>query len=550
MNVLKSNKGYALLTVLLVFTLLMVVGALLLGLVIQSRENVTIAEGNVENRVDAENAVTEGTALLEYELQELNFDIENHNVDATTIVSTLNSTLNRMKNEPNFDLTYRVIKNGQNATRAIQYEIDISSDVGDANKTYTRRIVLSTVADVFKYTIVTPSNLTLNGASYLKGEVYVGDSIYTRNEGKYMSGSTEYYVPTSYTAIDGELTVKKDYKYWEKKESCFLFWCRDNSEWTTFTQNSTNLNRYFSITPSVINRDLNTNEYYFNVGQIVDTISNESNRNNTKANRINRTLEISSGTKRYVGDVYINGNLIVRPNASLQVVDGNIHVTGSASVSGSIKLENAVKTDDRYIYVQGNTSLNCGYSSNDCVNAPGNSFTLEGILYTSGNLVSRNDINTNGTIYTKLGANVQNLSNAAGTLVIMSQGSITLSNNSEWTNNPKVINAFLYSNDELEIYGVGSNIKILGGLFGKNIILNAVKGSSKQTIPNYRDLDYDPSIDYDRVGYYYFQRGQTSLPATSSRLSVIFNKNIIKDPPSGIPTVDKVSYEIVDSRYE
>ncbi|WP_077618967.1 hypothetical protein [Bacillus sinesaloumensis] len=549
MKVIKNNRGYALLTVLLVFTLLIVVGTLLIGLVIQSRENISVSERNVEYRVEAENAVTEGTAILEYELENLNYNIENHNVDATTIVSSLNSMLNRLKNEPNFDLTYKVIKNGQNATRAIQYEIDITSDVNSGNKKYTRKIVLSTVADVFKYTIVTPSNLTLNGSPYLKGEIYVGDSIQSRNEGKYSSGTT-YYVPTSYAAIDGELTVKKDYKYWERRESCILFWCWDNSDWSTFTPNGTNLNRYFSITPSVINRDLNVNEYYFNVDQIVDSTASEANRNNTKANYIRNNLEISSGTRRYVGDLYVNGNLIVRPNAILQVVDGDIYVNGSASLSGSLKLENASRTDDRYIYIKGNTSLNCGYSSNDCNNAPGNSFTLEGIMYTSGNLVSRNDINTNGTIYTKLGANVQNLSNAAGTLVIMSQGSITLSNNSEWTNTPKVINAFLYSNALLEIYGVGSNIKIHGGLFGNEIILNAVKGSSKQSIPTLRDPDYNPNIQYDRVGVYYFQRAQTSLPPTSSRLSVIFNKNIIKDPPSGIPTVDKISFEIVDSRYE
>lgn len=542
MKVIKNNRGYALLTVLLVFTLLIVVGTLLIGLVIQSRENISVSERNVEYRVEAENAVTEGTAILEYELENLNYNIENHNVDATTIVSSLNTMLNRLKNESNFDLEYKVIKNGQNATRAIQYEIDIIS-AGNSNKKYRRKIMLSTVADLFKYAVVTPNDITLNGASYLEGDIYIGGDIKTHNRGKFIDGrGRTHEVDTDYSAIEGNLTVRGEYRNYENRRSCVIWViCRDNWGWYEFSPVEENLNKFFSIAPKRIERELRPQEVYFNVKDIINDIKEHSlDSNKGKSNPID-TQTISNNMVLH-GDVYIDGNLTIRPNTKLTVIDGNVHVTGKADLSGTLNLENNVTSEDRFIYIEGNTDIN--------------NFNLNGIMYTSGMLTSTNDINTNGTIYTKQRVDIRNFKNAGGTLVVMSEADITLANNNLYlggildkngkeTEEIKEINAFLYSNTELEIYGVGSNIKIKGGIYGNKITLNAVKGRTEQS-----SFTNSFTVGDFLGGYTYFENKQLTLPPKSSRLSIIFNKNIIKDPPSGIPTVDKVSFEIVDSRYE
>lgn len=55
-------------------------------------------------------------------------------------------------------------------------------------------------------------------------------------------------------------------------------------------------------------------------------------------------------------------------------------------------------------------------------------------------------------------------------------------NNNEFRTEPKVIDAFLYSNQTLEMYGIGFNIKIKGGVYGSNVILNATKGDTRDTL--------------------------------------------------------------------
>lgn len=55
-------------------------------------------------------------------------------------------------------------------------------------------------------------------------------------------------------------------------------------------------------------------------------------------------------------------------------------------------------------------------------------------------------------------------------------------NNNEFSTEPKMIDAFLYSNQTLEMYGIGFNIKIKGGVYGSNVILNATKGDTRDTL--------------------------------------------------------------------
>lgn len=81
----------------------------------------------------------------------------------------------------------------------------------------------------------------------------------------------------------------------------------------------------------------------------------------------------------------------------------------------------------------------------------------------------------------------------------------------------------------MEIYGILSNLKINGGVYGNSVILNAVKGKTD---------------DIFNVSQ------QQKLEPNRSRLSVYYKKEVILNPPEGVPTVEKLTIQYIDTGFE
>jgi hypothetical protein len=97
---------------------------------------------------------------------------------------------------------------------------------------------------------------------------------------------------------------------------------------------------------------------------------------------------------------------------------------------------------------------------------------------------------------------------------------------------PNIIRGFFYSEDLMEIYDVGSNVEIQGGVFGRKIVLNAIRG---------RVTSNSGDDDERGNGSYNFQSNQTQISPDKSRLRIIYNPELIKNPPEGLPTVKDLS---------
>lgn len=83
-------------------------------------------------------------------------------------------------------------------------------------------------------------------------------------------------------------------------------------------------------------------------------------------------------------------------------------------------------------------------------------------------------------------------------------------------------------------------MKIIGGIYGDPIILNAMKGKSSLN-------SFSNSSNW---GTHYFQNGQNSIEPSKSRLSVIYKKELALNPPKGIPTVEKLEMKDIDTVIE
>jgi type II secretory pathway pseudopilin PulG len=528
---LKEDNGYALLTVLIIITMISILGVTLMGLTVNSMKFVNINQTAIVDKSSAEMGIEEAMAQVDRAMENINSLNANKVVYLDTVKSQVTSALDGIRSLGSYPytLTHSTVNNGD--TGMYVEKVTITAPIGTSGKNITKTVTVSTISNVFKYGAVSPGTLTLNGSSYIEGDVSVGGNVESSNYGRFMYNNTYYPVQTSYPAIKGNITVKGKYR---------AFY---NNSWNDIAPTAANLNSYFSIVPKL--RDTTLNIDTFNVTSLINAKSGIlSTSNNLGTKQYSGTTSLSSSTFgdltiNNTGDLTINGNLVVTGNLTMNTgakltVNGSVRITGTAQLSGSIKLLN----NNNYIYINGSTTIQ-------------NKLNLDGQMYINNAVSISDDLNTNGTVYAKTSALVQNMSNTSGgTLVLLCDGNIQISNNNQFNDKPKEINAFFYSNTTLEIYGVGSNIKIKGGIYGNPIILNAVKGTSSQSyFPGSFSAGYPGG--WFGIGSYllYFQNNQNSIDPTNSRLSIIYDKDLILNPPKGIPTNSGLIVKEIDTVY-
>lgn len=148
-----------------------------------------------------------------------------------------------------------------------------------------------------------------------------------------------------------------------------------------------------------------------------------------------------------------------------------------------------------------------------------NSVPLKGSYYVNGDLtINDTNLKSDALIYVKGNVEIRDSTlqglNPDSTLIIFANGNIQISNISEYSdyNNPSMIKGFFYSKSNMIMYGVGSNIRLTGGISSKRLILTALRGNvSKQTHPTSNQES--------------LTNGQPTYP---SRLKVTYDENLIQ----------------------
>ncbi|MGR9049187.1 hypothetical protein ACQ4XT_11210 [Halobacillus faecis] len=544
-NFLKNEDGYVLVTVLIMFVIFSILGLSLMSYTIGSQQFSSANTDFVEAKADAEMRAQETEARILKGVNEINGHLAGGNLSLDEVISRISKVINDARNElpEGGHIKTQLIKDGVNG--AYLQRVDIEVDMVETDKIYVRTLSISTIADVFQYSAVTPGNLILNGPSYLKGDVQAGGNLILDDHGYFISGGRGRWVPTTYAGIQGDLRVVGNFYNKSKGE-----------ETNMFTPNEDNLTKYFSITPRVIDESVEVDE--INVDKYIDDkrnhplkdgyglVEQEGDERITRNERFDygitysphrecyfilcstypSDLEISHGGSLVVkGDLHVSGNLILKGKLE---VEGSIYIERDAILSGELILG-----ENQFIYVGDDSTIE--------------DFELKnGAMYINRDLNINGDMDTNSTIYTGSGGRIEGMENKSGTLVILSEGPLIIANNNLYISPKheelKTINAFFYTNSDLEMYGVGSNLVIKGGIYGRNIKLNAVKGNTKK----YGVIDQSHFRVYDM----WFEKGQITLPMDVSRFIIDYEEKLISNPPDGIPTVDKISVKEIDSHFK
>ncbi|MBE3554955.1 MAG: hypothetical protein IMW85_08205, partial [Thermicanus sp.] len=327
----KEEKGYTLVTVLLLFLAISFILMSMLELSVTSHSSVAAQENLLRARQNAENGTLEATAKLQNEINALNNQLSNANVDV--IKSQLNGIYQKISaNTPEYE--YKIDNttreelgyDSANGLYSEKVEIVTVGKSGSSRQTYRKTLVLSTVADIFNYAVVTPGTLSLNGAPYVEGDLYVEGDVNITNKSTFNKNYDLLSIPlyknsiqvqTSYPALNGKLSVKGNIK----------------GEGRILEKTPQGISNYFSISPSLkvtdlsiqkidVKKEVNKNSDYGKAhGPDLKKVKPPfGSKTYEESVRIKDSLEIHSGMKITVmGDLLIDDNLEIEEGGELEV---------------------------------------------------------------------------------------------------------------------------------------------------------------------------------------------------------------------------------------
>lgn len=198
-----------------------------------------------------------------------------------------------------------------------------------------------------------------------------------------------------------------------------------------------------------------------------------------------------------------------------------------AGISKQGKLVNFRAGTHRFdqMYVRGNVMI--GHETTSENNSAYDNITIEGFTNNKGAQLFVDDnvtiqganLKSNLTIYTTGNVTIryttiegkEYLDGREGSLIMFSEGKINIANNSLYLDEPSELKGFFYSEEALEMFGVGSNIKIHGGIAARRITLNAVRGNYKNGSRNWKDIVQPTNLN------------------SPSRLMIIYDTDLIEN---------------------
>lgn len=214
-----------------------------------------------------------------------------------------------------------------------------------------------------------------------------------------------------------------------------------------------------------------------------------------------------------------------------QKYDGNYtfygnNTFGNFATDGSLTLRNSSSSFKKTAFTNGayiNGNLTIGNETLKTYDSTKyDKIQLDGPVFVNGDV---HIVGTNGEFNTIMYVNgnvmieysVINGLNKTGSLIIFAKGNIDIRNNSVNQDTPSNIKGFFYSEKELEMFGVGSNIRIEGGISAKRIVLNAIRGRASSS-------PFDGSQKITNSDYF---EGSSNQVNKTSRLQIIYDPNIM-----------------------
>lgn len=494
-----GQKGYALVVVGLLVMLSSIIGLALLTNTLVSHKSVLASENNTKAKYLAEYGATYGLDALEQHLDQLN---SGHISDWDWMLAKVEELRNFQgtgypdASQSGEMFEYRLVLNEQPDVNNRHMGVYVISGylyaTGTANGEEIKfrvPVQISNVADVFNFALAAKNNIWLNGGVEIHGSLYAGNALALHKIAHFKHGS-QYNFESVYPEINGKISAGPI----DKPEHRIYHVPNHNND-----KNLVGDHSLANLSPVRLDR---LDQYLYGNYKVAKT----SSITFPELDMSQIQQEISAAAGFSLNNVKSSGTHVAKRN------HGGVdyyYVTGA----------------DRTCFIlcgpyyETKTTYRIGASH-------GNKGPFEGVYFINGNLDIRGDVNLQGTFYVNGNVSIQYTKRTENPIAaaIIATGDIEIANNNLHEDVPATLNAFFWSlKNDFIIYGVGSNLKIHGGVIANNIVLNGVRGRS------WVDSGY---LDFSPKPQTYMRNGN-KVP---SRLTIVYDEQFITHPPAGVPT--------------
>ncbi|KAA8997950.1 hypothetical protein F4V43_16990 [Paenibacillus spiritus] len=583
-----SEEGSALVLVMFIVLLLTILGMGVLSAAMNGAIRTETRENDVQSLHLAEKGLDEATAYIQAQLAPL----EDLNPDELQdILSTLDKKGLHVSTELGAgssgtieDIQYsgkQTVTDTNQQTRQYYIDVKASAMVNGVKRTLQQRITIDSYPDFLKYAFGSEHDVILNGAPLLKGNVYAGNELIVSDMAHYTyHGTSGLSEPTIYPKVTkqdeaaaggGEVHVQSLSRIRYKEG------VNDPVSLTDSKDMKDTANRILGIDPDQIKIREQKKFVQINVEEsVVDKLVEAYSPvlGLEKSGEKSLAAELSAAYKNGSLNGWLNADshlreltagpppqkpkqgetesdddyrkTIDRYNAELAAYKNTfMNISQSGLVKGNVTIDGVdyagigftdsakgtvAGTTPKWLIINGDLNIR---------NAKSSFISVRGNLLVTGNVNIEGKVAFDSTVFVLGRTTVQDaVIDGIGTgtgkkeLVLISKGPVLVNRIDSFTNvEPSEMNAFFYTDDTADLYGVGSIFWLRGGFFAKgNLTVNAVRGSAQEPVPAPQGASL------------IFTEPQSA--SLRERFRVIYNHEIYTHQQSSLPRVRKVNISV------
>ncbi len=515
----KNERGSALLTVMVMLLIFTVLGLVLMAASINGAKRTEIREEEVTGNIEALTNLKEGVARIQSFIAE-----ENAAAGGLPKQDRLqyDSTIQQFVDDMNKDHSQRFTID--NITAKAELDSSQTRAFLVSSPPYTQKVYITAMPSFLKYAAGSRRTLTINGSLTVDGGIYARDALFISNNANYIYHDTTRTVKTELPAIVdiSDVTVEgKDLFLCKSVSPCYednhkripTAWNKVLTPIDAFSHGTAAYNMTDSefidvdlyqtfveklhgngFSKSDFDRDMDqgtiqaklTGKYRSVAGlKIIESFDelNNSQQNNDNQRATGYYFE---------GDAYVDTNNITLGKNDWLIINGDAYFENAGSTPMTIRAN---------ILVTGQVKIS-------------GELSLASVLYSLGD-TTLNNVDINGQTGQE---------NNRPSFILLTDGELEIARINKFDdsqNEEQVINGFLYTTKNADIYGVGSLVKVNGGIFSNDdLVLNAYRGNVAE---DGAKLLFTPKSNHE-----------------DSRMNVVNNKFLFLDQLHALPKVDRL----------
>lgn len=585
---LRSEDGSALVLVMFIVLLLTILGMGVLSATVGGAVRTETRENDVQSLHLAQKGLDEATAYIQARLAKMT-DINPDKLE--NVLSGLDkeglnvSTELGTGSSGTIDYIEYKDKNLNGQMRQYYIDVEASALVNGVQRTLQQRITVDSYPDFLKYAFGSERDVIINGAPVLKGNIYAGNKLIVSNRADYTYlGDPSLKKVTMFPQVlpngadaanSGEVFVQslKNIEYHVYDESGNGGDAKilaDSSDMGQTVKNilGTDLEKInikdqkkfvqINVEESFIDKlveaaspanevaaeqlrkklgDLSKTELaeWLKTGSLIQPKQVTAPPEKPVQNEEESNEEYQARLVQYNNELLAYHRYFMDMNQSYRV-EGNLTIDGS-DYYGITFTETAKRGGlPKWLVVDGD--LNIFNNTSDFISIKAN-------VLVTGNVTIKGNVSFDSTMFVQGGTKVEDaVISGLGTgtdrkeLVLISKGPVLVNRIDAFSNlDPADMNAFFYTDDKADLYGVGSIFWLTGGFFSKgNLTVNAVLGNANEP---------PGAAAGDELE---FSEPQITDPRARERFRVVYNHNVYTDQQTSLPRVRKVNISVSPMR--